>query len=63
MVEEDFELDFEEPDRVHPQSVTMADHSRSMFSTWVSLFLSLGSLAFAYIITITATTMAQPSFM
>ena len=43
--------------------VEMSDHSRSLFSTWVALFLSLGSIACSYVVVITATTLAQPSFM
>ncbi|KIX00278.1 uncharacterized protein Z518_10417 [Rhinocladiella mackenziei CBS 650.93] len=41
----------------------MGDHSRNLFSTWVALFLSLGSIACAYATVITATTLAQPSFI
>ncbi|EXJ66969.1 uncharacterized protein A1O5_09615 [Cladophialophora psammophila CBS 110553] len=41
----------------------MGNHSRSLFSTWVALFLSLGSIACAYVTVITATTLAQPSFI
>ncbi|KAK6373981.1 hypothetical protein LTS17_007951 [Exophiala oligosperma] len=41
----------------------MSGHSKSLYSTWVALFLSLGSVACAYVTVITATTLAQPSFI
>ena len=41
----------------------MGDNSRSLFSTWVAVFLTLGSVACAYVTVITATTLAQPSFV
>jgi len=41
----------------------MSDHSRTLFSTWVALFLAIGSIACAYVVVIPATTFAQPSFM
>lgn len=43
--------------------IKMGDHSRRLFSTWVALFLSMGSVACAYATVIIATTLAQPSFM
>ncbi|KPI40972.1 High-affinity glucose transporter [Cyphellophora attinorum] len=41
----------------------MAKHTKSLYSTWVALFLSIGSVACAYFTVITATTSAQPSFV
>jgi hypothetical protein len=41
----------------------MGNYSRNLFSTWVGVFLTLGSTACAYVTVITATTFAQPTFV
>ncbi|KIY03202.1 uncharacterized protein Z520_01669 [Fonsecaea multimorphosa CBS 102226] len=41
----------------------MVAHSRTLASTWVSIFVALGSICCGYSLAITSTTLTQPSFV